>query len=134
MLGIVATNNITVSQYVYNNSSSSAKVTMNGKNTSKTELDALDPTVTINASMFCQASGKGFGAENPGSRQVATLHLVGGIQQNTRQIVGQNGYGFSKDYDWDLDLLKYQPKGYPKTTFMVQNWVDNTSIPPQFYY
>ena len=133
MLGIVATNNITVSQYVYNNSSSS-KVTMNGTSTSKTELDVLDPTVTINASMFCQASGKGFGAENPGSRQVATLHLVGGIQQNTRQIVGQNGYGFSKDYDWDLNLLNYQPKGYPKTTFMVQNWVDNTSIPPQFYY
>lgn len=134
MLGIVSTNNITVSEYVYNNSSSSKVTQLNGnKYAGATQLDDINPTVTIDASLFCQAKGMGFGSENPGSRDVATLHLVGGIQQDTRQIVGQNGMGFSKDYDWDLNLKNKQPVGYPKTPFVVQNWVDNTSIPADFW-
>jgi hypothetical protein len=118
MLGIVATNNITVSQYLNHN-----------VNTGHVALG----DVTIDASMFCQAAGKGFGSENPGGRVSAMLHVVGGVQQDTRQIVGQNGKGFKKDYDWDKNLLTHQPVGYPRTAFVVQNWVDNTSIPTRFW-
>jgi cytoskeletal protein CcmA (bactofilin family) len=115
LLGIVATNAINVSQYI------------NHDNT-KAQLS----NVNINASMFSQTSG--FTAENYSSRTAGTLHLVGGIQQQTRGAVGQGGKGFVKDYDWDLDLEKYQPKGYPKTPFVVQNWIDITKIPADFWY
>jgi hypothetical protein len=118
MLGIVSTNNITISQYL-NHNDNSGRVALGD--------------VTIDASMFCQDAGAGFGSENPGGRVSATLHVVGGVQQDTRQIVGQNGHGFIKDYDWDLNLQTRQPVGYPRTPFEVQNWVDNTSIPIHFW-
>ena len=129
MLGIVATNNILVSQCVNDDERTTTK---NGK-TVYSGTDLQD--VTIDASMFSQTGG--FGAENYTTRPSdGTLNIVGGIQQQTRNGVGQNGgaNGFLKNYDWDNNLKTLSPKGYPKTPFVVQNWVDNTSIPPQFYY
>jgi hypothetical protein len=117
MLGIVATNNIMISQY---NNHASASGELNN--------------VTLDASLFSQTGG--FGAENYNSRpNDGTLHIVGGIQQNTRSAVGTGSgtTGFTKDYDWDDNLVRMQPKGYPKTPFVVQSWVDNTSIPSRFW-
>jgi hypothetical protein len=61
--------------------------------------------------------------------------MVGGIQQKTRNAVGQGfgANGFLKDYDWDNNLRTMQPKGYPKTPFTIQSWVDNTTIPTSFW-
>jgi hypothetical protein len=127
MLGIVSTNNITVSEYLNHDNSTT---TSHGHTTQDgTPLG----DVTIDASMFCQDAGAGFGSEDPGGRVSAILHVVGGVQQDTRQIVGQNGQGFRKDYDWDLNLQTRQPVGYPRTPFEVQNWVDNTTIPVGFW-
>jgi len=120
MLGIVATNSIMVSQYANHDNS-------------KSEL----ANVTIDASMFSQTGG--FGAENyTGRGNDGVLTIVGGIQQKTRNAVGTNSgsssqTGFRKDYDWDNNLLSFQPKGYPKTPFVVQSWVDNTTIPDSFW-
>ena len=109
MLGIVATNTVTVSQNI------------NHDNT-KAQLNNL----TLNASIFSQTSG--FCAENAGTRTPGLLHLVGGLQQLTRGLVTQNGKGFTKDY-----LAAGSPKGYPSTPFVVQNWIDLTTIPPDFW-
>jgi len=114
MLGIVATNTVTVSQNI------------NHDNT-KAQLNNL----TLNASIFSQTSG--FCAENAGTRTPGLLHLVGGLQQLTRGLVTQNGKGFTKDYDWDKNLAAGSPKGYPSTPFVVQNWIDLTTIPPDFW-
>jgi hypothetical protein len=121
LLGIISTNNIMVSDVSYNNNST------NG--------------ITINASMFCQKGG--FGAENYDDRRnrgstgqklsSGVLHLVGGVQQHQRLPVGQSPSGFTKDYDFDNNLLTQCPKGYPKTPFVVDSWVDNTSIPDNFW-
>jgi hypothetical protein len=84
--------------------------------------------------MFSQAGG--FGAENYSGRgSDGTLHIVGGVQQKTRNAVGTNfgATGFLKDYDWDNNLQTMQPKGYPKTPFTIQSWVDNTTIPNSFF-
>lgn len=120
MLGIVATNNIMVSQY-----------------TNHDDTQAELANVTLDASMFSQTGG--FGAENYDSRgNDGKLTIVGGIQQKTRNAVGTNSgsssqTGFRKDYDWDNNLMSFQPKGYPKTPFVVQSWVDNTTIPDSFW-
>jgi cytoskeletal protein CcmA (bactofilin family) len=121
MLGIIATNNIMISDVANNNNST------NG--------------ITINASMFCQKGG--FGAENYDDRRnrgstgqklsSGVLHLVGGVQQHQRMPVGQSPSGFTKDYDFDNNLLTQCPKGYPKTPFVVDSWVDNTTIPDNFW-
>ena len=117
MLGIIATNDIMVSQY-------------NDHKSTSGELK----NVTIDASMFSQTGG--FGAENYNGRPSdGTLHIVGGIQQKDRNAVGTNAgaTGFIKNYDWDNNLLTSQPKGYPKTPFTIQSWVDNTTIPTSFW-
>jgi hypothetical protein len=119
MLGIVATNDIQISQYKEHASANGA---LNN--------------VTIDASLFSQIGS--FGAENyDGRANGGTLTVVGGIQQKTRAAVGTSGTsgqtGFKKDYDWDNNLQSMQPKGYPKTPFVVQSWVDNTSIPDAFF-
>jgi cytoskeletal protein CcmA (bactofilin family) len=128
MLGIVATNNILVSQYANHDNTTT---TSHGSTTNDgTELQ----NVTIDASLFSQTGG--FGAENYSSRPSdGTLHIVGGIQQKTRNAVGQGfgANGFLKDYDWDNNLRTMQPKGYPKTPFTIQSWVDNTTIPTSFW-
>jgi hypothetical protein len=120
MLGIVASNNILVSQYLNHNSSSA-------------ELN----NVTINASMFSQTGG--FGAENYSGRgKDGKLTVIGGIQQATRQPVGTGSgssmTGFTKDYDYDNNLNGQSPNGYPKTPFVVMDWIDQMNIPVSFYY
>ena len=128
MLGIVATNNILVTDNTNNNQGS-------GK---------TPAGVTINASMFSQVGG--FGAENYSTRGYkvtsggtttnygsGTLKIVGGIQQHQRNPVGQSPAGFLKDYDFDNNLLTTDPVGYPKTPFVVQSWIDNTTIPSDFW-
>jgi hypothetical protein len=119
MLGIVATNNITVSQYV--NHDGVAKVSLNN--------------VNLNASMFSQTGS--FTAENYSGRgDCGKLTLVGGLQQNIRGAVGQPGTpfnGFLKDYDWDNNLQNGSPIGYPTTKFLIKSWVDRTTIPEGFW-
>jgi hypothetical protein len=119
MLGIVATNNILVSQYQ--------------NHTGSTELK----NVTIDATMFSQTGG--FGAENYNTRgNDGKLTVIGGIQQATRQPVGTGSgssmTGFLKDYDYDKNLDAQSPNGYPKTPFVVTDWIDNMNIPLSFYY
>jgi hypothetical protein len=118
MLGIVTTNNINVSEHIDNDP---------GKATLK--------NVTINASMFSQTGS--FTAENYGSRgDCGKLSIVGGIQQKTRGAVGTGNPitdGFHKDYDWDNNLLKGAPAGYPITKFAINNWVDIVTIPKGFW-
>jgi hypothetical protein len=117
MLGIVATNDIMVSQYI-NHFSGTGKVNLTN--------------VTINASMFSQKGG--FGAENYSTRGASgKLSIVGGIQQHVRRPVAQLPDGFLKDYDFDNNLLTRDPAGYPKTPFVIQNWVDYTTIPTSFW-
>jgi hypothetical protein len=123
MLGIVASNNILVSQYQNHNTDT------------KTQVELKN--VTINASIFSQTDG--FGAENyDGRGNDGKLTVVGGIQQATRQPVGQgsgsNIKGFLKDYDYDNNLNTQSPNGYPKTAFVVLDWVDQMNIPASFYY
>ena len=117
MLGIVATNNISVSQY-YNHDNSKGEIS----------------NITINGSMFSQNGS--FGAENYNTRGAdGKLTVVGGIQQQKRGAVGLVGgaHGFLKDYDFDKNLTSFTPKGYPKTPFVVQSWFDNSSIPNDFW-
>ena len=122
MLGLVATNNIMVSEFINHDN----RTTGSGKTLKN--LGTPLANVTINASMFSQTGG--FGAENPQGRDAdGTLKIVGGLQQHQRNIVGYGtSSGFLKDYDFDNDLNSGSPVGYPKTPFVVQAWVDYTNI------
>jgi hypothetical protein len=112
MLGIIASNDIVVSQY--RNHDGVAKV--------------RNDNVTINASIYSSTSG--FGAENYASRGVSgTLRVVGGIQELNRTPVASGvSNGFLKSYDYDLNLQFSSPKAYPTTRFLIQNWVDSTVV------
>jgi hypothetical protein len=127
MLGIVASNNILVSEYVNHNTNTDSH---------GNPLGTPNQNVTIDASIFSQTGG--FGAENYASRSSdGKLTVIGGIQQATRQPVGTTGTpgtGFKKDYDYDSNLNAQSPNGYPKTPFVVSDWIDNLNIPASFYY
>jgi hypothetical protein len=128
LLGLVTSNDIMVSEYI--NSDNTTRV-VGGRTVPN---GTPNNNVTINASMFCQNGG--FGAEDYAGRVSAgTLTVVGGVQQHQRKPVGTGGgsTGFLKDYDFDTNLTANEPVGYPKTPFVVQSWVDNTTIPPIFW-
>jgi len=72
--------------------------------------------INLHASIFSQTSG--FGAENPGGRpNSGGLYLLGGIQQERRQLVSNPWpvHGFSKRYKYDDRLMFASPPGYPGT-------------------
>lgn len=105
MLGIIADNNVTVSQNVPTNE-------------------------TIHASIMARTNG--FGAENTGRTPVGTLTLVGGIQQQNRLGVGtfnsgtgQMIGGFIKNYSYDQRFRSRNPPSYPlEPRYRVLSWYD----------
>jgi hypothetical protein len=115
LLGIVANNNIWITDNANNNNAS------NG--------------VEVDASMYCLNGG--FGAQNYNGRGYdGVLKVVGGIQEKARNAVGQPGppiLGFLKDYEYNLNLQYVTPKGYPTTNFAIKNWVDSTLISNSFW-
>jgi hypothetical protein len=119
MLGIVADNDIHISEHAEDNASG-------------------PHGINLHASILSRAGG--FGAENYNGRDVGgKLHLIGGIQQKARDPVGtfSNGvinHGFQKDYDYDTRLVTQSPAGYPPVAnYLVQNYIDNTTIPDSFW-
>jgi hypothetical protein len=119
LLGIVADNDIHISEGAENNPSPQPK------------------SMTIHASMFSRTGG--FGAENYKDRVVGgKLKVVGGIQQLARDPVGTFGTGgivsgFQKDYYYDERLQRMIPQGYPRIAFQVQNWADRIVLPSEFW-
>ena len=106
MLGIIAKNEI----YVTNNS-------------------ANNSSIDIHGSLYSES--KGFGAENYDTRPVSgSINLLGGIVQNTRQAVGtfSSGvinHGFSKRYRYDERLMFSSPPMYPGTgAFEIVSWLE----------
>jgi hypothetical protein len=106
LLGIVAQNNVYISENTANNSS-----------------------ININAAIYCQTGG--FGAENYKTRPFSGyINLIGGITQYQRQPVGTFGghsdTGFYKRYKYDERLYdKISPPYYPSTKkFLVLSWLE----------
>jgi hypothetical protein len=101
-------------------------VTNNSNNKNGVELDA---------SIFSRSGG--FGADQYDSRgNCGVLKIVGGIQEYYRRAVGlvtTPPVGFLKDYNFDFNLQREAPAGYPRTAPVIQNWVDNTTIPRSFW-
>jgi hypothetical protein len=108
LLGIVANNNVLISDNLANNSDG----------------------INIDAAIYCQNGG--FGAENYDTRPFSHyINLLGGITQNKRQAVGTfGGYsgttGFYKRYRYDQRLWdKLAPPHYPNTQkFLILSWLE----------
>jgi hypothetical protein len=119
LLGIVANNNVWITDNTNNNDASKG--------------------VEVDASMYCLNGG--FGAQNYSNRGgsnlfTGTLKIVGGIQEKARNAVCQwttPVEGFLKDYEYNLNLQYVTPKGYPTTNFAIKNWVDSTLISNSFW-
>lgn len=113
MLGIVATQDIWVTDNAANNSN-----------------------ITIHASMFCEKGG--FKAEGYNTRPIAgAINLVGGIQNNARGPVGTFnpntgviGHGFYKNYKYDNRLMTDSPPMYPTTgSYEIVSWYESRVRP-----
>jgi hypothetical protein len=106
MLGIVANHSIIITDNTNNNTTSST-----GKNpTGNVNIDASIFSLGVNAT-------DGFTAQNYDSRDAGYINLLGGLQQNSRQIVGQTKYGvqygFNKNYTYDTRYQNSYPPSYP---------------------
>ena len=111
MLGIVAENNV----YITDN-------TQNSNN------------INIDAAIYCQNGS--FTAENYNKRPVSgTINLLGGITQNVRGPVGTFSInhsgginirsGFNKSYRYDERLMFSSPPAYPNTgSFELDSWCE----------
>jgi hypothetical protein len=103
MLGIVANHSVIVTDNNNNNYVASSS-------TGNVNIDATIFSLGLNSS-------DGFTAQNYNTRNATTLSLLGGLQQNNRQAVGQtkNGvqYGFLKNYVYDNRYVNQFPPGYP---------------------
>lgn len=106
MLGIIAKNDILVTENAANNSS-----------------------IDIHGSIYSESGG--FGAENYSTRPVSgNINLLGGIIQNTRRAVGTFSgstinHGFSKRYRYDERLMFSSPPMYPGTgAFEIVSWLE----------
>jgi hypothetical protein len=107
LLGIVAQNNIYVTNNAANNNS-----------------------VSIDAALYAQSGG--FGAEDYSTRpKSGYIYLLGGITQYSRLPVGtldsrgNISTGFSKRYDYDTRLLKLIPPNFPKTdSYQIISWYE----------
>lgn len=106
MLGIIAKNQILITQNTANNGD-----------------------INIHGSLYSESSG--FGAENYDTRPVSgNINLLGGIIQNTRQAVGTFSgstinHGFAKRYRYDDRLMFSSPPAYPGTgSFEIVSWLE----------
>ena len=106
MLGIVANNNVFITNNAANNKD-----------------------INIDASIYC--SNGGFGAQNYDTRPVSgNINLLGGIQQHTRLPVGTFSggdiySGFNKKYKYDDRLMYSSPPDYPNTgSFEIVAWYE----------
>ncbi len=106
LLGIVAKNDIIITQNTANNND-----------------------ININASMYSET--KGFGAENYDTRPVSgNINLLGGIIQNTRAAVGTfsggvTNHGFNKRYKYDDRLMHSYPPAFPGTgKYEIVSWLE----------
>jgi hypothetical protein len=104
MLGILAKNDIMVTQNALNNSD-----------------------INIHGSVYSEAGG--FGAENYDTRPASgNINLLGGIIQNTRRAVGTFSgstidHGFAKRYRYDERLMLSSPPMFPGTgAFEIVSW------------
>jgi hypothetical protein len=108
MLGIVAQNNVWVTDNTNNNT--------NG--------------ITIQAAVYCQTGS--FGAQDYNTRPYAgAIRLLGGITQKTRAavgVIGSNGSisnGFNKSYHYDSRLLTSYPPAFPGCgSFEIVSWYE----------
>lgn len=94
-----------------------------------TENKANGKDINIQASVFSEKLG--FGAYNYDDRPISgNINLLGGIQQNYRQPVGQFGSsgitsGFTKQYRYDWRLAFMSPPFYPGTGgFKIVSWFE----------
>ncbi len=106
MLGIVATNDIMITDNVANNTAAGVK---------------------IQGTMFSLAGG--FGAENYDTRPaMGSIQLLGGVSQHIRRAVGTSGSpgtGFKKSYKYDERMLVTSPPCYPTTgSYEVLEWLE----------
>lgn len=106
VLGIIAKNDILITQNTANNSS-----------------------IDIHGSIYSESGG--FGAENYDTRPISgNINLLGGIIQNTRRAVGTFSsstinHGFSKRYRYDERLMFSSPPMYPGTgSFEIVSWLE----------
>lgn len=111
ILGIVAKNDVIITENAVNNSS-----------------------INIDASIYCEAGS--FGAQNHSSRPVSgTINLFGGVVQKTRGAVGTGSTdkwgnttiksGFAKSYKYDERLLLVSPPAFPGTGgFEIVSWYE----------
>jgi hypothetical protein len=111
LLGIVAENNVYITDNSQNNNN-----------------------INIDAAIFCQNGS--FTAENYASRPAGgTINLLGGITQNVRGAVGTFQTdrwgnqtivsGFSKSYRYDNRLMYSSPPSYPNTgSFEIVSWYE----------
>ncbi|MBN1301901.1 MAG: hypothetical protein JW995_11860 [Melioribacteraceae bacterium] len=106
MLGIVAKNDIMITNNTANNSN-----------------------INIHASMYSESGG--FGAEDYASRPVGgNINLLGGIQQSTRRAVGTFSSGgtvsgFNKRYMYDDRFMLASPPAFPGTgAFEIVSWYE----------
>jgi hypothetical protein len=106
MLGIVAKNEILITNNAANNND-----------------------INIHATIYSESEG--FGADDYNTRPVSgTINLLGGIVQNTRQPVGtfsgsSINHGFSKSYRYDNRLMVSSPPMYPGTgSFEIVSWLE----------
>jgi hypothetical protein len=117
MLGIVADHSI--------------YVTDNDNNNTTTRNPSGN--VNIDASIFSLGvkSTDGFTAQNYTTRNANYINLLGGLQQNNRQAVGQtSGSGFQKNYTYDKRLANSFPPGYPVDQyFCLMTYYENMQWP-----
>jgi hypothetical protein len=106
MLGIVATNDIMITDNTNNNTTAG---------------------VTRQGSMFSLAGG--FGAQNYDTRPAkGSIHLLGGVSQHVRNAVGTSGSpgtGFKKSYKYDERMLVTAPPCFPTTgSYEILEWLE----------
>jgi hypothetical protein len=106
ILGLVAKNDVIITQNAVNNSN-----------------------VSIHASIFCETGS--FTAQNYSTRPVSgAINLLGGITQYTRGAVGTFSgstikSGFSKSYKYDERLLLVSPPSFPATGgYEIVSWYE----------
>ena len=108
MLGIIAKNEIFITDNAANNNNNS---------------------INIHGSIYSESAG--FGAQNYDTRSVSgNINLLGGIIQNTRKAVGTFSgstidHGFAKRYRYDDRLMFSSPPAYPGTgSFEIVSWLE----------
>ncbi len=94
-----------------------------------TENTANNSNINIHASMYSES--KGFGAQNYSTRPVSgNINLLGGIIQNIRQAVGTFSgstinHGFNKLYKYDERLMYSYPPAFPGTgKYEIVSWLE----------